>query len=234
MGTPETPFKTRKGARTQARVLAVAIKLFQKRGFDKTSMRDIATQSKLGLGALYYYFASKHAFVQAFYQQVNAEVRSAYERTRPSEESLSGQLRHLFELKVVHLEPHRELFRVLLKQTLDPSSALSPLSPDDSAAREQNIDLFERLLSEYRPTLAASERRHYAAALWVLHLGWLLYWALDPSPAQRRSHELLDKLLAGLRFAETLARVPGFANVEREAVSALAALVPTSSTQERS
>lgn len=221
-------FKTRKAERTHQRVLGVAIKLFQSKGYDETSMRDISAKAKLGLGALYYHFPSKDALVQAFYEQVNAQVREDF-LARPASGGFTEQLQQLLELKLTYLAPHRDVFRVLLKHTLDPASRLSPLGTGGRAARLASVELFERLLARGRPELCEVERPLYARALWLAHLGLLLYWALDPSPAQHRTRELLRKLTAGLRSAEALARVPALRNLERQVVSALTDLVPTDS-----
>ncbi len=226
METHDTRFKTRKAARTHARVLSTAIKLFKSNGFDKTSMRDISAHSKLGLGALYYHFASKDALVQAFYEQVNADVREALLHSPRKQGTFVDELRQFLELKLSLLRPHRELFRVLLRQSLDPSSPLSPMGAHNRATRDANIVLFEELLARGKPELPETERGNYARALWTLHMGLLLYWVMDPSPGQRRTQELLDKLTRGLRLAETFARMPAFQPFERGVISALADLVP--------
>ena len=54
---------------TRQRVLAAALKLFRRRGFDRTTMRDVAEEAGMSLGAAYYYFASKEAIVLAYYDE---------------------------------------------------------------------------------------------------------------------------------------------------------------------
>jgi hypothetical protein len=46
-------------------ILDVATRLFIEKGFDKTSMRDIAKEAKLSKGAIYHYFASKNEIIEA-------------------------------------------------------------------------------------------------------------------------------------------------------------------------
>src|SRR5262249_37048447 len=48
-----------KGERTREVMLEAALKLFRRRGFDETTMRDIAEATNMSLGASYYYFESK-------------------------------------------------------------------------------------------------------------------------------------------------------------------------------
>src|SRR2546428_12811266 len=64
---------TGRGDTTRDRILEAALGLFRKRGFEPTTMRDIARASKLSLGAAYYYFPSKEALIHAFYDRVQDE-----------------------------------------------------------------------------------------------------------------------------------------------------------------
>jgi AcrR family transcriptional regulator len=54
-----TPTPTPKGERTRALILETAMRLFQERGYDKTTMRAIATEAGASVGQAYYHFASK-------------------------------------------------------------------------------------------------------------------------------------------------------------------------------
>ena len=58
---------------TRRQVVDTAIVLFRKRGFEQTTMRDIAPAAGLSLGAAYYYFKSKEAIVGAYYDHVHLE-----------------------------------------------------------------------------------------------------------------------------------------------------------------
>jgi AcrR family transcriptional regulator len=50
---------------TRQRVLAVSSALFQKKGYQETSMRDIAAAVGMKSGSLYYYYESKEALLAA-------------------------------------------------------------------------------------------------------------------------------------------------------------------------
>ena len=51
--------KTGKSEQTRALILETAMRLFQERGYDKTTMRAIAQEAGVSVGNAYYYFASK-------------------------------------------------------------------------------------------------------------------------------------------------------------------------------
>ncbi|HXN93618.1 MAG TPA: helix-turn-helix domain-containing protein, partial [Candidatus Acidoferrales bacterium] len=44
------------GEKTKTAILQTALELFRRRGFEVTTMRDIARAAKLATGAAYYYF----------------------------------------------------------------------------------------------------------------------------------------------------------------------------------
>ena len=57
---------TAKSEATRARILEAALRTFRKRGFHAATMREIASEAGVALGAAYYYFDSKNARVMAF------------------------------------------------------------------------------------------------------------------------------------------------------------------------
>src|SRR5262245_57701400 len=60
----------RKSEKTREKILDTALTLFRKQGFDGTTMRDVAKQAGVALGAAYYYFPSKEALVMAYYERI--------------------------------------------------------------------------------------------------------------------------------------------------------------------
>ena len=71
---------TGKAEETRARILNAALDLFRSQGFDRTTMREIATEAAVSLGSAYYYFDSKEALVMAFYQRAGEEMLPRIER----------------------------------------------------------------------------------------------------------------------------------------------------------
>src|SRR5271156_880579 len=56
---------------TRDRILDVALDLFIEKGFDKTSLREIAEQLGFSKAALYYHFASKDDILMALHQRIH-------------------------------------------------------------------------------------------------------------------------------------------------------------------
>ena len=62
---------------TKENILKSALALFKKKGFEKTSMRDLAAQAGVALGATYYYFRTKEDLVFDFYRRLQSESEEA-------------------------------------------------------------------------------------------------------------------------------------------------------------
>src|ERR1044071_3264553 len=85
---------------TRQQILDTALGLFRERGFDATTIRDIAGHAGLSLGAAYYYFKSKEAIVGAYYDYTQREhqprARAAFARSH----NLRDRLRAAFHTKI--------------------------------------------------------------------------------------------------------------------------------------
>ena len=70
-----------RGDATKQRIVEAALRLFEERGYERTTMRAVAAEAGVSLGSAYYYFDSKEHLVQGFYDRVQvlhreeAEVR---------------------------------------------------------------------------------------------------------------------------------------------------------------
>src|SRR3954447_4425884 len=88
--------KTPKGEETKRRVHDAALAMFREKGFDATTMRDVAAAAGMSLGAAYHYFPSKEAIVMAYYAALQDEharlVREAVEAHAGTRERLSAAL----------------------------------------------------------------------------------------------------------------------------------------------
>src|ERR1041384_3568729 len=63
----------KKGERTREHLVRTALELFEKKGFERTTLRDIAARAKGSLGLLYRYYPSKDALVVELYDELSRE-----------------------------------------------------------------------------------------------------------------------------------------------------------------
>ena len=170
-------FKTKKSEETYRRVLDSAIELFTEESYEKTTMRAISQRSKLGLGALYYYFPSKESIVTAFYSQINEEISRDWNGQASENDSLSESISTFVNFKLEKLLPYRHLLRIILKEAVDPESSLSPLSSESRQALDSSLGIFESMLEP------SDSRRQFAKLLWLGHLGLIGLWIHKPDKA---------------------------------------------------
>lgn len=68
----------RRKARTRAAIVAAASKLFHDRGYEETSIQQIAEMADAGVGTLYGYFDSKEEILKEVLRQARDEALDAY------------------------------------------------------------------------------------------------------------------------------------------------------------
>jgi len=175
---------------TRRQILETALALFRERGFEATTIREIASGAGLSLGAAYYYFKSKEAIVGAYYDYVHHEhqVRSREAFARGGD--LRARLRAAMHAKIDIMQEDRRLLRALFRYGGDPDHSLSWFGPATRAQRQLSVDVFAEALDGER--LPDDVRDAAPTLLWTLHMGILLYFLYDASPGQRRTRKLID------------------------------------------
>ena len=187
---------------TRRQIVETALKLFREKGFDETTIRDIAARAGLSLGAAYYYFKSKEAIVGAYYDYVQGEHVTRARAAFANERDLRGRLRAALHTKVDIMREDRRLLRALFRYGGDPDHELSWFGPATRDQRRVSIGVFAEALAEER--FPEDLRDAAPVLLWALHMGVLLYFLFDTSPDQRRTRRLID---ASVDFAVDVKRL---------------------------
>ena len=211
-----TPPKEGGSDATRSRILGAALKLFRERGFDQTTMRQIATESGMALGAAYYYFRSKEALVMAFYERAQEELKPRLlEALGPKK--IEHRLRNLLEVKFDYFQPYRSLLGALSRH-IDPQHPLSPFSEETRPIRERDMEFFAEAVEGAAVRVPPDLKPHLARVLWLYQMGLLLFWVYDPSPNQVRTRELVDKSLAIVVTLIKLSGLPFLSPVRKRVV----------------
>jgi AcrR family transcriptional regulator len=182
--------KTGRGNSTREQILDTAIGLFREKGFDETTMREVAREAGVALGLAYHYFPGKEALVMAYYERVQQEHRLVVEEKLPQMRSLHDRLAMLLDTKLDILKDDRKLLGALFRYTGNPDHPLSFLGKSTAYLREDCIDLFAEVLGDEK--LPDDLREVLPLALWSLHMGILLYLLYDASPNLKRTHRLAE------------------------------------------
>jgi AcrR family transcriptional regulator len=198
---------TPKSEATRNRILAAALSVFRERGFDAATMREIAAEAGMAVGAAYYYFDSKDALVMAFYVRAQQEMTSKLERILTESSTLEQRLRGLIGQKFEYFGPNRALMGALSAH-IDPKHPLSPFSAATAPIRDRDIAFFQRAVTDSKVKLPPSILPYLPRLLWLYQMGLLLFWVYDRSPKQANTALLFDRTLSMMLVALKFAGVP--------------------------
>lgn len=215
-----SPFETEKSAETYERVVSAAMRIFKEKGFQSTTMRDIAREGKLSLGSLYYYFQTKEELVLLFYERLNQEVEERFRKQYLDSGHVSTQVDTFLKIKLEMLAPYRELVTVILKEAVDPESKLSPLSNATTSVRSSVLRLFEEMIV-LNKGLQNPDIQQEAKTLWLVHLLIMVYWLHDKSIDYNATNKVLDLLKRGIEWISTMRMIPGFNAITKQIFSIL-------------
>jgi AcrR family transcriptional regulator len=215
---------TPKAETTRSRILAGALNLFRERGFDQTTMRDIASAAGVAIGAAYYYFESKEALVMAFYQEANAVIHERIEAALERKTDLKARLRAVVDVKFDYFAPNRKFLGALLRHAADPEHPLSPFSRETKEIRERDMLHFSEALDGSNVRLPEDLRPHLPKLLWLSQMGLILFWIYDRSDNQVRTERLADKSLGIVASLLKLSKSPFLRPVRRTAIELLQAV----------
>jgi AcrR family transcriptional regulator len=210
MGSPEVVQRgvTAKAERTRAAILESALTLFRERGFDATTMREVARRAGVSSSNAYYYFASKDHLVQGFYAESHLEHLALCEERLESTTDFKQRLLAVLTTKLDAPEAYHRFAGQLFKSAGDPKSPLHPFSPESAPVRDASIALMARVLDGSRLKVPADLRVELPYLLWLHLMGIVLFWIHDESPGRRRSYRLVERTTEIVARLVTLASNP--------------------------
>ena len=198
------PGQTAQGAAARDRLYATAMRLIAQRGYEATTLRDIAKEAKVSVGLLYRYFPGKQAVIIALYDELSPD----YARHAANMDRGRWRDRFIFAINTsLHvLEPHRVALRALIPVLIgDPDDGVFAASTAFSRLRVQRV--FEEAVvgstDAPKPPLAEALGR----LLYLVHLAVLLWWLLDKSSKQRATVALVSLIRQLLPSAALTLRV---------------------------
>ena len=207
-----------KSEETRGRILDAALTLFRERGFEATTMRDIAEEAGVATGAAYYYFSSKDAIILDFYRRSCTEMQPEIEAAQKNATGLERRLRELIRVKFTHFAPNRGVLRALLRNGADPKHPLSPFSPQTQEIRDIDIAWFRRILVDCGVRIPRDLESHLPSVLWFFQMGVIFFWVIDESPGQARSNRLLDLAAKSVTSLIRVSALPLMRPVRRAAL----------------
>ena len=213
-----TSHLTEKAEDTRTRILNAALGLFRRKGFEQTTMREIAEEAGVSLGNAYYYFESKEALVMAFYERAHLELPSRVTAAVAPATSLEEQLSAIIDAKFAYFASNRAFLGALFRHAADPANALSPFSTETHHIREADQQHFAQALENSGMYVPKDLAPHLPKLLWLYQMGLILFWIYDRSPRQRNTTLLKEKSVALLINGLKLIRLPILRSVRKRIV----------------
>jgi len=199
------PGQSAQGAAARTRLYDIAIRMISERGYESTTLREIARKAGVSVGLLYRYFPSKQAVIIALYDDLSGDFSREVAAMKP------GPWRHRFifalETSLGVLQPHRTALRALIPVLIgDPDDGVFADSTAFSRLRVQRVfeDVVAGSADAPKPPLAAALGR----LLYLVHLAVLLWWLLDKTPHQRATNALVALTAQLLPSAALTLRLP--------------------------
>ncbi len=199
------PGQTAQGVATKTHLYDTAMQLISTRGYEATTLRDIAREAGVSVGLLYRYFPSKQAVITALHDELSAD----YARQATDMPPGKWRDRFVFALRTsLHvLEPHRVVLRALIPVLVG--------DPDDGVFASRTAFARGRVQEVFEVAVAGSSdapKQPLAEALgrllYLVHLAVLLWWLLDKSVKQRATSALVTLTQQLLPSAALTLRFP--------------------------
>lgn len=181
------------------------MRMIADRGYEATTLRNIAEEAGVSVGLLYRYFPSKQAVIIALYEELSTDYARHAAGMPP------GRWRDRFVFAVDTslrvLQPHRLALRALIPVLVG--------DPDDGVFADGTAFSRERVLRVFEDAVVASADapkpplgKALGRLLYLVHLAVLLWWLLDKTPKQRATVALLALTQQLLPSAALTLRLP--------------------------
>jgi AcrR family transcriptional regulator len=202
------PRVTQRAEDTRRKIYEAAMAMFREKGFDETTMRDIAAKAGVALGGAYYYFSSKDAIVLAFYREMQEASMTVVNEAIADKKKLKDRIRGVIDQRLKLLDPNRKFCAALFRHAPDGADPLSPFSEETKLIRDAAIEQMRIALEGGDVKIPSDLKPRLPYLLWMYQMALIMFWLYDHSPNQERTQRLIDKSLGLLVNLLRLSSLP--------------------------
>lgn len=219
-----------KASASRQHLAETALRLFAEKGFEKTTMRDLAKEAGVSLGHFYYHFSSKEEIVNVFYLETLAEIEAASLELKTKTKKFEDRYLGFVRARMKTFERQRSLVIAISGVAVDPKSPLSPFGSETKTIRLRTIRLIESLIEDSDFRCGEKIQPYAPILLWYLLMGFIFYWVFDSSRKQVRTDELIERLTPLVLRLMRASRLPLAGTVLRPVHALLKDFIPLEET----
>lgn len=180
------------------RILKMSRRLFTARGYENTSIEDVAEAAEISKATLYNYFSSKEHLLQGIADAALEEIRQLVREDLRDEPDSMEKLRQVMETLVSDSARYVALTRRVFYLNISPDSELH-------GSRAELLEIFDQLVREaqeqgrLRRDLPPEELVEVFLGIYLLtQFGWEDMEHRTEDECRRRVRRVIDQVLSGL------------------------------------
>jgi AcrR family transcriptional regulator len=183
--------------RTKREILRAALELFSKKGFFRTTTKQISDKAGIAEGTLFNYFKTKEDLALYFFEQELAALVEWYRDQKALHEaSLAEKLFAVIHRHLERISPYEEFIEAVYLRALQPVSKLNLLSLETQELNVRYLRFIQQILRDAEENDEIPELGDFGAyAFGLFHLAIISYWLQDGSRGKEKTLALLDRSL---------------------------------------
>ncbi|GHO95275.1 hypothetical protein KSF_053230 [Reticulibacter mediterranei] len=211
--------QTQKAELTRKRIQDSAMELFASKGYEKTTMRDIAALAECSPGLAYRYFSSKEDLVLAIYQLLVQNLEEQVKALPAS--TLVERFERITQAHFALMAPYRETLAALFGAALNPRSSVAVFGEQVAHIRRKSRSIIAVVAIGAKDAPHEKQKDDLATILYGLHLLLILFWLQDRSEGQTTTSNALTFVRDALAMLRPMLRIPPISTMLARAASIL-------------
>jgi AcrR family transcriptional regulator len=159
---------------TRSKILETALRVFAARGYDQTSVKQIAQEAGIAQGLLYHYFDSKEHLLQSVFARCMAEVGVSF-AAGEGEGTASQKLERLIWRSFALVQEQRDFWRLTYATRFQPD-VLAGLAP----ALGEWVQMIRQTLEAHLQAVGAANPAADAVLLFAAIDGISQHYVMEP------------------------------------------------------
>jgi AcrR family transcriptional regulator len=136
--------RERKKEETKENIIGNAVNFFKEKGFQETSMEEIAEKSDVSKGTLYNYFENKESILVGYFQTIIADYGKKMKESFTENKDVKSTLYHLLDFISLIFKNDKELAVIYFKYRMPSRFDVKPDSSQRSGIEKWVLEIIEK------------------------------------------------------------------------------------------